>query len=108
MEVEVTQHQSPADDSTYIAAKFSNVTLMLERMAGAIYKIICERIAERYVQENYPAIAAKLDQEAIANLAIAESAKKIAEEIKLRPVIVKEVEREVYQRGIFGGMRRVR
>lgn len=108
MDVEVTTHRSVTSDTTHIVAKFSDVTLVTENMAVAIYKIVCERIAERFCQEHYADIAGKLDQEAIANLAIAESAKKIAEEIRLRPVVLKEVERQVYQRGFFGGVRRVR
>jgi hypothetical protein len=49
---------------------------------------VVEKIAERFVQENYAELVSKLDQQAIANLAIADSGKKIAEEIRTRPVVL--------------------
>jgi hypothetical protein len=106
--VEVKTAKSVSDNSTYIQAKISDVSLITEHMAMAIYRNISEQIAERYVRENYAQIAAKLDQNAIANLAIAEASKKIAEEIQRRPNVVHEVERQIFQRGIFGGLKRVR
>ncbi len=79
-------------------------------LANGILDKIVVMVAERYVQENYPALVSKLDQQAIANLVIAESGRKIAEEIRLTPIATrdKETKTEVYQRGILGGMRRVR
>jgi hypothetical protein len=106
--VEVKMIPSATDDSTYLQAKIPSVTMLSENAAAAIYAQICREIAERYVHEHYAQIAAKLDQNAIANLAIAEASKKIAEEIQRRPNIVKQIETQVFQRGIFGGMRRMR
>jgi hypothetical protein len=53
-------------------------------------RLVAEKIAERYVEEHYAEIVAKLDQQAIANLAVADSGKKIAEEIRTRPVVLRE------------------
>ena len=54
----------------------------------AIVGEIVQSIAAKYVEEHYAEIAAKLDQNAIANLAVAESGKKVAEEIRTRPVVL--------------------
>jgi hypothetical protein len=54
----------------------------------AIVGEIVQSIAAKYVEEHYAEITAKLDQNAIANLAVAESGKKIAEEIRTRPVVL--------------------
>lgn len=51
---------------------------------------VAEKIAQRYFEEHYIEIAAKLDQQAIANLSIAYAGKKIAEEIRSRPVVLRE------------------
>ena len=105
--VEVNTYPHAADMTVSYVAKVADSAMMNEYAATAIYKLICERIAERYVDEHYIQIAAKLDQNAIANLAIAEASKKIAEEIQRRPNIVHEVETQIFQRGIFGGVKRV-
>jgi hypothetical protein len=55
-----------------------------------ILRLVVEKIAERYVEERYLELIAKLDQGAIANLAVAEASKKIAEEIRMRPVVIRE------------------
>ena len=55
-----------------------------------VFEIVCEKIAERYVEEHYAEIAGKLDQNAIANLAVAAAGRKIAEEIRTRPVVLHE------------------
>jgi hypothetical protein len=108
-EISVTSMKSQTDDSTYVTAKFRPDVLSSDYVVNGIVNRVCELIAERYVKENYPQLVAKLDQQAIANLVIAESGKKIAEEIRLAPPppsVVKDT--QVYQRGIFGGLRRVR
>jgi hypothetical protein len=70
---------------------------------------IAAQIAERYVTEHYAEIVSKFDQNAIANLAVADAGKKIAEEIRTQPMVLHDTEHhtEVYQRGIFGGLRRL-
>ena len=50
--------------------------------------VVAEKIAEKFVEENYSELISKLDQQAIANLAVADSGKKIAEEIRTRPVVL--------------------
>jgi hypothetical protein len=108
-EIEVKSYRSPADDRTIFTTSISPSAMMEVRTTDAILHRIVELVAEKYVQENYPQLVAKIDQQAIANLVIAESGKKIAEEIRLTPpppLVQKET--QIYQRGVFGGMRRVR
>ena len=105
-DIQISHVQSIADDHEIIWAKFK--VPYLTEFPEAIFQEVVRQIATRYVEEHYQEIAAKLDQNAIANLAIAEASKKIAEEIQRQPNIVERTRTEVYQRGVFGGMRRVR
>lgn len=69
-------------------------------------------IAERFLADHLQDVLAMLNPEAIANLAVADAAGAIRETLhkKLPDKILEVVrtEREVYQRGVFGGMRRIR
>ena len=106
--LEVTTYQSSLEgDTTVVKAKFNTMDVVRDYTVKAIVDRICQAVADRYVLEHYPELVAKLDQNAIANLAIAEASKKIAEEIQRQPNIVHETKREVYQRGLFGGIHRV-
>jgi hypothetical protein len=105
--IELTEYPNAADMSVNYVVKVNSLAMMDEYAVTAIYKLICDRVAEKYVEEHYIEIAAKLDQNAIANLAIAEASKKIAEEIQRKPNIVHEVETQIFERGIFGRTRRV-
>lgn len=69
-------------------------------MGELILSRIADAIAEKYVAEHYGEIAAKLDQNAIANLAIAEASKKIAEEIRARPTVIRETKGPIFNIGI--------
>lgn len=104
-DIKVQTYRSPNDFKTTLAVSFHDQ--LIESATVAVFQRVIDFIAQRYVEENFPQIAAKLDQNAIANLAIAEASKKIAEEIQRQPNIVEKTKREVYQRGVFGGMRRV-
>lgn len=104
--VQIKSFRSPTDNCSYMSVKISDI--ISEYSANAVVHEIVRLAAARYVEENYAAIAAKLDQNAIANLAIAEASKKIAEEIQRQPNIIERTNTEIYQRGVFGGVRRVR
>jgi hypothetical protein len=105
--MEVTSGKSPSDGSSFVMAKFTDTALIDRSLATEIFSRIAAMIAERYVEEHFAEIVAKLDQNAIANLAVADAAKKIAEEIRMRPEIIRETRTQVYQRGLFGGLRRI-
>jgi hypothetical protein len=108
MAIEIITHESVATGERYIGAKYSVNSIVSEHTGALLVREIAKAIAERYVSEHYAEIAAKLDQNAIANLAIAEASKKIAEEIRQHPTVIREKgETQVYQRGILGGVRRI-
>lgn len=110
--IEVKSYHSPSV-SDPLSNKYTVVTTVTDMVDNATLHGIVQEIvrltAERYVQENYPELISKLDQQAIANLVIAESGKKIAEEIRLTPPPPRvERETKVYQRGILGGLTRIK
>lgn len=70
-----------------VSAVFENFPAL---MGAAVLDEVVHLIAEKFVKENYGELVAKLDQQAIANLAVADSGKKIAEEIRTRPVVYRE------------------
>lgn len=89
-----------------------DVTASSNAMLTAILREIAEKVAARFVAEHYVEIASHLDPQAIANLSIAEGAAKIQETLsKKLPDKIMEVvrtETQVFQRGIFGGITRLK
>lgn len=77
----------PMNDKFTVTAIFDDHPNL---MGSALLNEIVQQIAKKYVEENYAQLVSKLDQQAIANLAVADSGKKIAEEIRTRPVVYKE------------------
>lgn len=105
----ITQHRSLANNSTSYVVEMDHI---LERLTpDLILSAIAVRVAEKYVAEHYQDIAELISQDAIATLSVAESAAKIRETLeKKMPDRVMEVvrtDREVWQRGLLGGMRRI-
>ena len=87
-----------------MAIYFDPVAALEKQTALGIAHLIAEKIAERYVAEHFAEIAAQLDQNAIANLAVAEASKKIAQEIERSPKprpVVSEVHNHFVKRSIF-------
>lgn len=66
-------------------------------------------IAELVIAEHQEKIIAKIDQQAIANLVIAEAGNSIKNMLdkKLPDRVDQIVEKQVYQRGFLGGVRRI-
>jgi hypothetical protein len=95
MKVELMPQQDPTDsDRTYLGVKIS----ALEDVAAAeVLRAVVRIVAERYVEAHYAEICAHFDQTAIANLAVADAGKKIAEEIRMKPpqIDTKEIAREI-------------
>lgn len=71
---------------------------------------ISTQIAERWVAENYQSVVEHISLEAIATMAAAQVSAEINKTLKEEAAVqVKEVvKREVWQRGLLGGMRRIR
>lgn len=93
-----------------MAIKIADSAIISDHAKMAIIDEIVRLTAKRYVEEHYTDLVAKLDQQAIANLAVADAGKKIAEEIRVKPTVLhdKETKVEVYERRLLGGTRRVR
>lgn len=95
MKVELMPQQSAIDrDQTFLGVKIS----ALEDVIGAeVLRAVVRIVAERYVEAHYAEICAHLDQTAIANLAVADAGKKIAEEIRMKPpeIDAKKIAEEV-------------
>lgn len=72
---------------------------------------VADAIANEYIEKNFAEIMGKISPEAIANMAIAEAGAKINETLnKKMPDKIIEIEKrttEVYQRGLFGGLKRI-
>ena len=108
MVLETFVHRNPSDMTMSVGATFDS--LAIYQLGSAILSEVARSIAERYVSEHYQEIVAKISQEAIASLVVAESAAVIAETLKekIPDKVLEVVHREVYQRGVFGGMTRIR
>ena len=86
------------------------------RCGDTILRVAIERVAEdiakRFIADHAQELMAMIDPQAVANLAVADAAGAIRETLgrKLPDKIVEVVRREteVYQRGVFGGMKRIR
>lgn len=108
-DIEVTT-QPIASGGLVVAAKFSDIAS--SHMPEVIFREAARLIAERYVAEHYQEIAALISQDALATLSVAEAAAKVRETLEKKiPDKIMEVTRtrtEVYQRGILGGMTRIR
>jgi hypothetical protein len=87
----------------------------IEATRGAIMREAIEKVAaivaERFLADHLQDVLACLNPQAVANLAVADAAGAIREALhqKLPDKIVEVVrtERDVYQRGVFGGMSRI-
>lgn len=86
MAIKLTAHLDPSSPTKMcVAAHFDNY---LEGVAHLIETEVVKQIAARYVEENYAQLVAKLDQVAIANLAIAVEGQAVAKEIGEHPIVV--------------------
>jgi hypothetical protein len=109
MKIDVCQNS--ADQTTDILCRLERSDMMAHAMGEGILRFIAEEIAKRYVAEHYSEIVAGIDQQAIAALAIANAGVAINKTLQEKiPDKVLEVHRhstEVWQRGIFGGLKRL-
>ena len=101
--VTIQRYVEPSNRGEAIVARVSDTALLNESMALALTRIIAEKIAERYVEEHFAEVAALLDQNAIANLAIAEAGQRIAKVIHERQVVLQPEGAKTYvnKRRIF-------
>jgi len=106
----ITEHISVEDNSVAYLVKMTDI--LNAHGPEAIFREIARLVAEKYVAEHYQDVVKLISPEAIATLSAAEAAASIREtlEKKLPDKIltVTKTDREVWQRGILGGMTRVR
>jgi len=109
---EVFKHYSVADDSQMIGVKFQQQAFMNDALLRDVLHLIAEKIADHYVAEHYQEVIAAVNPEAVATLVAAEAAAEIRKTLKEKiPDKIVEVVRkdvEVWQRGILGGVKRIR
>lgn len=112
MPTEITKLPSDPRDGRQRYLIALDTVMQSEPILQFIFREIAAEVAKKFVAEHYVEIAAMLDPRAIANLSIAEGAAKIHETLatKLPDKVLEAVrtQTEVYQRGIFGGMDRIR
>lgn len=77
-----------------------------------VVRQVASVVAEKVIQEKLTEILEKVTPEAVANMAIAEAGAAINETLhKKMPDKILEIEKrntEIYQRGIFGGFKRIK
>lgn len=109
MNVTVTPDHASGD---YICRIRCLDLLSTEHFLRDLVQEIVRETAKRFVADHYQELAERMSQDTIANLAVAESAGELSKTIKQKlPDIILEVvrtEKEVWQRGPLGGMRRIR
>ena len=109
--IEIKSQELEFGRKRLISALF-DVPMMANIMQTELIEEIVKQMAARYVAEHYVEIVKCLSPEAVANMAIAQTGaqlnKTLQEKIpdKILEVISKET--EVYQRGLFGNMKRIR
>jgi len=108
---QIRLEQHPHSSQFSLIATFDQSSF-LER--AFIEKVICEAarlMAEQIVADKFQEVMAAIDVQAIANLAVAEAAAEISKTLKAdiprRVVEIERTKREVYQRGVFGGVKRI-
>ncbi len=106
----IEEHIDPARAEAVYAVRMTD--LLNHLTPEMILREIVRLVAEKYVAEHFQEIAALISQDAIATMAVAECGAKIREtlEKKIPDKVLHTVttEREVWQRGILGGMTRIR
>ena len=103
----------PSNREFLVTTRFNPSSL--ENFGDHIYRraieLIAKDVAAKFIEEHATDILKALDPVAIANLAIADSRASIREALHTKlPDKILEIVREdrtVYQRGIFGGMKRI-
>lgn len=101
---------NPLQDSYSITATFGN-SFFLRSLIMKTLELAATKIAEKFVAERGQEIIAAMDPQAIANLAVANSGAAIAAELKkegaTKTRVVEHVKHEIYQRGVFGGLKKL-
>lgn len=95
-------------EMTYDPIEFTNSKQFLEN----VLRITADKISDELIKNHLPEILEKISVEALANMTIAQAGAEINRTLKEKiPDKIFNIETEktvVYQRGIFGGLKRVK
>lgn len=109
--MEVEFHQSAMTREITMTMRINESEIMRQALPELVLTEVARLIATRLVSEKYQEIVAAIDPQAIANLTVAETAaainKTLKEKIPDKIVEIERTKREVYQRGVFGGLWRI-
>lgn len=82
-----------------------------DKVAVMVMQKIAEEIAAQYLERHSTEVLSRINPEAVANMAIAEAGAEVNDTLKrkyAKEVVERMIEKPtVYQRGIFGGLRRL-
>lgn len=102
--------QHPDGDQFSLTAVFNNYQFE-QSFLESVLREAARLMAEKIVAEKFQDIVAAIDVQAIANLSVAEAAteinKTLKEKIPDKVIEIHRTQREVYQRGVFGSLKRV-
>lgn len=113
----VIETERPLDGSFRVSARMSMEHVMASHgptIMARVMDLVAQHIAAEFVENHGVEIAAKLSPDAVANLAVAAAGAAINETLqkklpdRIMHVETTRTEREVYERGLFGGLRRIR
>lgn len=112
MEIKTMEDHATRDLMYLVRVSRIEVAQMQNEIAAYIVKRVGEHIAADFLEKHGSEVMAKLSPEAVAQMAIAEAGAAVNDTLKRKlPDKIIEVERQsepvVYQRGIFGGLRRL-
>lgn len=80
-----------------------------EFFARTCLEYAAKMITEKWVADNYQDVAASINQKAVATMVMAEAGAKIRESLErnIPGRVERIVEKQVFQRGVLGGMKRL-
>ena len=108
-----TSYFDPRNNAFSISTMFEMLEMpdISGRIVEYAYKEVAKGIAEQFLAQHAQDILKHLDPQAVANLAIADAAGHIRETLEKKlPDKILEVVRtdtQVYQKGLFGGLKRI-
>ncbi len=105
-------HDNHVNNEKVFAFRIAQTAYMTEFVVDEMVREMAKQLAAVYIKDHFKEIMERVSPEAIANIAIAEAGAKINETLskKLpdRVDTIRETDVEVYERGFFGGVKRVR
>lgn len=111
MEINKIQDQLSMADIYKVRVNHEETINMGNAIRLAVIEFVAQQMAKDILENNYIEIMEKISPETIANMAVAEAGAKINETLnKKLPDKIIQIEKnttQVYQRGLFGGIKRV-